>query len=201
MADQCLPDHRTPISPQALYLALKAAAPLAVGCELSRASLLVLLAQIDEETGWRSCHANNLGNVKHVKGDGHDYVMFSCSEVIEGVDTPFDPPHPTTWFRAYATLDEGCVDYLRLLQRRFYLAWAAVLTGDPAQFAHLLRTQHYYTADEARYTAAVVALDKQIDAEIPKDAPVEPAPFTDALPVVAVDEQPTPPGDLPPAIE
>jgi hypothetical protein len=194
VTEQLLPDHLTPITPQALYLALKIAAPAAVGCELGRASLLVLLAQIDEETSFKAVHRWNLGNVKHVPGDGHDYVQFRCNEIINGKEVWFDPPHPAASFRAYATIEDGALEYLSLLKRHFYLAWPAVLAGDPAQFAHLLKTEHYYTADEARYTAAVVALDKHLDSLISMD---DPTPFTGALAVVAVDTQPTPPGDLP----
>jgi hypothetical protein len=200
MPERCLVDVITPIVPQALYFSLKVAAPQAVGCELSRESLLVLLAQIDEETGWKSCHAHNLGNIKHVPGDGHDYVQFHCTEMINGKEVPFNPPDPASSFRAYPTLDAACVDYLFLLKRQFGLAWPAVIAGDAAQFAHLLRIKHYYTADEGKYTAAVVAIDAWLDHVLLRDPP-PPVPFTGALQVASVDEQPTPPGDLPPAAD
>jgi flagellum-specific peptidoglycan hydrolase FlgJ len=193
-----LADFETALTPQTLYLALRQAAPGAVGCELSRASLLVLLAHVAEETGWKSCHANNLGNVKHVTGDDHDYVQFRCSEIVNGKEVSYDPPDPTTSFRAYATLTEGCIDYLQLLRKRFYLAWPAVLNGDPALFCHLLKAQHYYTADEAKYTANVVWLNKHLDAMILQDTP-EAVTVADAPPVLPEAGQPTPPDDLPPA--
>ena len=45
--------------------------------------LAVLVAQWALETGWgKSCHAWNLGNVKSVQGDGHDYTFFACWEVL-----------------------------------------------------------------------------------------------------------------------
>lgn len=180
-----LDDHLTPIDPKSLYAALGAASPAAVGAQLGRASLLVLLAQINEETGFKACHAFNLGNIKHVDGDGHDYVQFPCTEVVDGTTVWIHPPATGCQFRAYASLEAGCIDYLALLKKRFNLAWPAVLAGDPAQFCHLLKTQHYYTADEATYTANVVWLDKHLAAEIPDDAPV---PAADVL--VAVGSQP-----------
>lgn len=169
MTENLLPDHLTPIDPTSLYAALRAASPAAVGQELSRASLLVLLAQIDEETGWKACHAYNLGNVKHVPGDQHDYCQFRCSEIIGGKEVWFDPPHPATSFRAYASLADGCVDYLSLLHKRFASAWPAVLAGDPAAFVYALKAAHYFTADVAVYVRSVLAIHAQLSREIPDD--------------------------------
>lgn len=172
MTEQCLPDLLTPIDPKALYAALRAAAPRAIGSDLSRDSTLVLLAQIDEETGWKSAHHFNLGNIKHVAGDGHDYCMFRCNEVdAKGVEHWYDPPSPVTWFRAYVSLEEACVDYLSLLHRRFFAAWPAVLAGNPAAFVHALKQSGYFTASEQTYMRAVVAIDAQLAREIPADAP------------------------------
>jgi len=168
MTEQLVPDVITPITPVTLYKALQAADPT-----LSRASLLVLLAQIDEETGWRSCHCFNLGNIKHVPGDGHNFCAFPHNEIINGVEVWPDPLSDP--FRAYASMAEGAADYLAILKRTFHLAWPAVIAGDPAQFCHLLRTQHYYTADEGLYTRNVVALDAQISREIPEEPPLAPA--------------------------
>lgn len=137
MSETQVPDQLTPVTPAALYAALHAVAP-----ELSRASLLVLLAQVAEETGWRACHNFNLGNVKHVPGDGHNYCVFRASEVENGVEKFFDMA-----FRAFASLEEGATDYLALLKKRFVSAWPAVLAGDPAAFVHALKLAHYFTAD------------------------------------------------------
>jgi hypothetical protein len=46
-----------------------------------------------------------------------------------------------------------------------------VLAGDPAQFCHLLKLAHYYTADEALYTSGVVRCYHQLDAAIPDVEP------------------------------
>ena len=123
----------------------------------------------------------NLGNVKSVEGDGHDYCFFGCGEELplsvaqHAVhDSPLvkvvrtymqgttqmasvwiDPEHPWCRFRAFNSLLEGAVDYVKLLNKRFQKSWPAVIAGDPAQFAHFLKLQHYYTADETQYTNSI----------------------------------------------
>jgi len=70
----------------------------------------------------------------------------------------FYPNHPACCFRAFRTLDEGAVDYLELLHRRFASAWPAVLAGDPVQFARLLKAARYYTADENHYARGLSSI-------------------------------------------
>lgn len=86
----------------------------------------------------------------------------------------FFPDNEICRFRAYETLNDGCFDYLLLLQRRFALSWDPVVAGDPAEFSRALKRQGYYTADEPKYTALMVSLFK----EAQKAAPVEPVPDT-----------------------
>lgn len=172
MAETSVPDQITPCTPKALYDALwRAWAPtLADGTLPTRASLLVLLAHWALETGWgHGCHNNNLGNKKHVKGDGRDFTMFRCNEVLGGRVVWFDPPDPATWFVAFPTLDAGAADYLAGLKKHFAGAWAYVVAGDAVQFCHALKVAHYYTADEASYTAGVVRCCHQLDAMLPPD--------------------------------
>lgn len=90
--------------------------------------------------------------------------------------------HPMTKFRAYANLEDGCFDYVALLQRRFALSWPAVMTGDPVAFAKLLKKQGYYTAEEADYARLMKSLFedmKKVFAKLP--VPQSPAP-PDTLP-------------------
>ena len=163
----CLPDKLTPCTPVALYASLERAW---VDGSPSRESLLVLLSHWALETGWgHAMHWFNIGNRKHVDGDGRDYTMLRCNEVIGGHVVWLDPPNPGTWFVAFQTLDEGAADYLAGLRKQFALAWPAVLAGDVAQFCHLLKVQHYYTADEAQYTATASACYRQLDGILPRD--------------------------------
>lgn len=100
-------------------------------------------------------------------GDGRSWTFFRCSEIIGGREVWFDPPHPQTRFRAYDSLDDGVSDYLATLRKRFDRAWAEVEAGDPADFAHVLHEQHYYTASEPLYTRALLAWYHKLDGELP----------------------------------
>lgn len=150
-ADGPVPNKITKATVADVFAALCKAAP-----ELPRSGVLVLLSQYALETGLgRACHNYNLGNAKHITGDGHKWTMFRCSEIINGHEVFFDPPHPQTWFRAFDTLEEGAADYVAMLRRRFAVAWPAVERGDVASFGHMLKAAHYYTADESAYVRAL----------------------------------------------
>lgn len=153
----------------------------------SKGSILVLLSQWALETGrGKSCHNWNLGNAKAAADGPYDYTFYGCDEVLDAAyarrlvaASPlarvtkdygngtlrvwFDPPHPMTRFRAFASLEQGAVDYLSLLYNRFSAAWPAVRAGDPRTFVLMLSHQGYFTADVGQYLSAVVALDKEFD--------------------------------------
>ena len=61
-------------------------------------------------------------------------------------------------FRAYATLDEGGVDYVRTMKGRFSGALAPAARGDVAGFAHALKSAGYYTAAESDYARGLAGL-------------------------------------------
>lgn len=153
-------------------------------------SLLVLLAQGALETGqFKKMWCYNIGNIKSVEGDGRNYTYYKCNELIKrdyaeklvaSADKDGGPAQITSisgniatiWFfpnnkyckfRAFETLQEGAIDYMAFLHRRFNSAWSAVLSGNPQQFCHLLKLKNYYTADEKQYTRGVVALYNQFN--------------------------------------
>ncbi len=127
----------------------------------------VLWAQYMIETGGRACWNWNIGNVKHVEGDGHDYhelrgvwegvPLHVARDLIarglakldddEGhkkmvaprVAVVFEPPHPATRFRAYLNLGQAMASHLAFLKRRFILAWDEVVNGSPREFAKKLK--------------------------------------------------------------
>jgi hypothetical protein len=134
----------------------------------SKESVAVLWAQYMIETGGRSCFNWNIGNVKHIDGDGHDWI--ELHDVWEGespsiareliargfavLDTNedhikavgpgrvaivFQPPHPATRFRAYETLAEAMTSHLAFLKRRYAAAWSEVEKGDYRGFAKKLK--------------------------------------------------------------
>lgn len=163
--DGYMPDKLTPASSADVYDALGR-----VAYGLGRESRLVLLSQWALETGGgRACHCWNLGNVKHVKGDGRTWTMFGCTEVLSGRVVRFEPPDPQTWFRAFATIDDGATDYVEILKGRFAAAWPAVEAGDVAAFGHALKLQRYYTADEHAYIALLQREHDALDKAIPSN--------------------------------
>jgi hypothetical protein len=155
----------------------------------------ILLAHWALETGWgKSMYCNNVGNAKSRKGDGFDYCYFACNEVLSKVHAErlaeiapktaritryrtdnrciiwFYPNHPWCRFRAFDTLSEGAYDHLKLLVRRFGLAWAQVVSGNAEQYSRALKAQHYYTADEAHYTKAITSIVRGFDdIELPQE--------------------------------
>jgi len=125
----------------------------------SKDQIGVLWAQYGIETGagpW--CWNFNIGNVKHVKGDGHNYVMLhKVWEVVKGQRVVFEPPHPATWFRAYESMNEGMAEHLLFLKEKYAPAWEGVLEGDCHKFALLARQYGYYTAPLQNYTNGMLA--------------------------------------------
>jgi hypothetical protein len=162
-----LQDQLTPVTPPQLFSALAGAWQKAFNETPHRTSLLVLLAQWALETGrGRSMHCYNLGNVKSSQKSG-DWCFFRCNEIINGKEVWFEPDHPGCCFRAFATLDDGALDYLNTLHDRFKPAWPAVVAGDPQSFVHLLKINRYFTADEAQYTNSVVSLFNEFSRTLP----------------------------------
>jgi hypothetical protein len=162
-----LDDTVTPVSPAEVLGALGRAWSKTFGQEADRKSLLVLLSQWALETGrGKSMHCYNLGNVKST-GQSGDWCFFRCNEILNGKVEWFDPDHPQTRFRAFATLDDGALDYLTTLHQRFEKSWPSVLAGDPAAFVHALRLQNYFTANEATYTKTAVSLFDEFSRTLP----------------------------------
>jgi len=168
MTEKLVPTLRTHMTAADVYAALLAAWSESIATVPSRASLLTLLAQWSLETGGGgSCNNNNLGGIKHVAGDGHDYAMYLTREVINGKSVLIDQN-----FRAYRSIEEGAADYIHILRNTFGFAWPAVEAGDVADFAHRLKQRGYYTADEHEYAAGLRARYMSLDHLIPSDSSV-----------------------------
>lgn len=167
----------------------------------TQAALSVLWAQFALETGrGKSCFNHNLGNIKRVPGDGHDWCILNTFEYIDGrrVDVP-------DTFRAYPTLDAGALDYLRFLTRTSYAdPWACVVAGDADAFARALKYMGYYTAPAIEYAAGLKSLSAEylrVATPVPSDGPnTEPqTPKSKSQPRMAAVTVPQPgPVHLPP---
>ncbi len=180
-----IPDTKTPATKEQIVEALWRAWLAYFGSPPRKESVWVMGAQWALESGWgKSCHCWNLGNVKSREGDGYDYCYFACNEILPtkqahnmAAAAPetakvtsdradgksiiwFYPKHPGCRFRAFDTLLDGATDHVSLLFRRFHLSWEGVEQGDPALFAHLLKQQGYYTADESSYVKAITGTFK-----------------------------------------
>lgn len=194
-----VPNKLTYVSPADLYVTLRNAWPRVIqDATPTRSSILVLLAHWALETGFgHFTHCWNIGNQKHVDGDGHDYTQFPCNEVVNGKIVWYEPPDPACSFLAFETLDAGTLCYLTAMRSRFRTAWPAVLAGDPAGFCHLLKLARYYTADEGVYTAGVVRCYHQLDASVPIDgAPGIQAAVDEVVGQMSHDTDPPPPADV-----
>lgn len=126
----------------------------------SEGTCAVLWSQYALETGrGAACWCNNIGNVKHVQGDGHDYCELPNTwEIENGKRVVYQPPSPQTWFRAYASLEEAMDHHLSFLAKRYGNAWPAIEAGDPVAFATALKARGYYTAPLADYARGLSSM-------------------------------------------
>lgn len=169
-----LPDTRTPLTLDEAAHAIVHGWRCYFGGDPKRESLLVLLAQSALETGrWSAIHCFNFGNIKSAPGDGRSWTFFRCNELLDGKWCWFDPPHPQTRFRAYDSAEEGAVDYVALLVRRYTAAWGAVTVGDPGAFVDCLKRGMYFTAPIEPYRRNVISLFREFDKALTLPDPPE----------------------------
>lgn len=150
------------------------------GREPSRNAINLLVAHACIETGLRSCYCWNATNKrprtdKRTGAFLDDWCEYPCGEElpeatalklaaspyvkvvktytkagVKMVSMHFDPPHPFSRFRAFATLRDSAramCDYLRTHPKTL----APLAQGAPYAYASVLHDYGYYTADENRY--------------------------------------------------
>jgi hypothetical protein len=177
MSEELVPTKKTPVTMQGYARGLARAWRLLFGAYPTKGQAGVLWAQYGVETGagpW--CWNFNIGNEKHVAGDGFDYVMLvNVKEIVSGVAKYFQPPHPATWFRAFDSLDASMVDHLKFLHgKRYAAAWEGVELENCGIFARLLKAGGYFTADANDYAAGMRAhFDRWMKATAFEDALLE----------------------------
>lgn len=167
MTENEVPATRTIVTPQAMFAALQIAWKAMIPDSApSRASLLVLLSQWHLETGGGGqCLDWNCAGIRWTPGCGHDYASYTTREGPHG-----ETIEEGQRFRAYATMEAGVSDWLRVLRTTFGFAWPAVEDGSLDEFSHRLKTRGYYTLDEGEYTRRLQGRWVILDAAIPKDA-------------------------------
>ena len=155
--------RRTPATPADLRAAIATAYHRLTGKSASTSLLDTLTAQASLETGRGAQMYNfNFGGIKGCGPQGTANCM--THEVIASHDVTL-----RQGFRAYASLDEGAEDYVRLLSHRFGAAFSKAQVGDVDGFAHALKQAGYYTAAETDYATALRSLTgaKPVSAVVP----------------------------------
>ncbi|MEO8876697.1 MAG: glucosaminidase domain-containing protein [Polyangiaceae bacterium] len=144
---------RTPVSQADLRSAIGRAYTKVNGRPPSNPALDMLTAQASLETGRGTQMYNyNFGGIKGTSPSGQT-AHYMTREVENGQSI-----HLKQGFRAYKSLDDGAVDYVKTLQTRFGSAMPAAERGDVNGFAGALKSAGYYTAPESEYASALHAL-------------------------------------------
>lgn len=156
------PVIRTPISmrdfARAMILTLRVS-----GVTPTKEACGVLWAQYALETGAGGfCWNHNLFNHKCTQAmaeAGTPYMMLANTwEMENGKRVTYQPPHPATWFRAYAHFEAAMSHHVSAIKNgRYASSWPAVVAGDVAEYAKQLRSKGYYTASLDSYAALLKA--------------------------------------------
>ena len=151
-----LPDKSTPLTPEQAAQAFNAAYQKVTGKTPTPNILNLLLSQSAFETeNWgHGIHNYNFGNAKATARDKW-IQYFRCSEIVNGVETFYDPPSPVCRFAAYRNATEGAVAYINLLKGRSNW-WNGLQTGDVSSFVSGLASPPvFFTGDPNKYSAGV----------------------------------------------
>jgi hypothetical protein len=140
----------TYLDPEAATQAMAEGYKLVTGKYPSAKVLSLMTGQWALETGnGKQMRNYNFGNKKATGSE--DYQYFRCSEVIDGKELFFDPPHPSCRFASYDTPAKGAAAYVRTLKSRDHW-WKGLHTGTAEGFIEGLTTRPaYFTANPATY--------------------------------------------------
>lgn len=150
---------------------------------VTRRAVRLVVAQFALESGMKTCFNFNVSGIKSKRGSAkYDWQYFmtterltdeqlhlaqslvpECVHVVtkEGKITTvrLTPKHPWCCFRAFqslqAAVDDHCVTLRDTFGKKEPRALEALLTGDPAAYAHALKVNGYYTAKEGEYRFAL----------------------------------------------
>lgn len=142
--------ERTPASMGELRAALGRSYEKLTGKPASAGLLDVLSAQVSLETGGGDKMYNwNFGGIKGASPQGMTASYMTREVTAQG------EVHLKQGFRAYASIDDGATDYLRVIHGRFGAAIPHAERGDVDGFAQALKESGYYTAPESEYASAL----------------------------------------------
>lgn len=173
---------KTPVSAEAMVSAMSVAWWRYFHAPPIPDAVRLLVAQWALETGWgRSMVCFNVGNVKAFSTTSdYDYCYFTTWEIVSA-DAARDmvranpatakivrfvndgrkahvalyPDHPGCRFKAFASLEDGCLEHMGLIAERFSRSWPALRSGSAKEYARALKAQGYYTASVEEYETAI----------------------------------------------
>jgi hypothetical protein len=141
---------RTPLTSGEAANALTRAWTEVVGDQPTGETTALLTAQWAHETGRGASMFNyNFGGIKGEGPSGLSVAQRTREGWGATERTIVDR------FRAYESADQGAVDYVKLLVKRFPEAVEAARKGDATGFVHGLKTRGYFTGDQGAYTRSV----------------------------------------------
>ena len=121
----------------------------------------ILMGQLGMETGFKSLHNNNVGNLM-AAGSPNQYWK---GDVIILLAHEYDKNKKIYYnhslFRSYDTLNDGVGDWARLLKSKFPSAVAKAESGDIEGFVTELKNNRYFTAPVEKYLAGVKTWSKK----------------------------------------
>jgi hypothetical protein len=147
----------TPMSGTDAAAAISSAYTSVMGAPPSKATLAVLVSQWSLETGGGRAMMNyNFGGIKGGSPNGQSVSYRTTEGSGDDVQSIVDS------FRAYDSPHEGAVDYIRLLRDHFPNALAEARAGNPAGFAHALKSAGYFTGSEKAYSEAIASTARRV---------------------------------------
>lgn len=147
---------RTPLSAEQASEALSHAWTRTFGEPPNKATLAILTAQWSHETGRGESMFNyNFGGIKGTGPSGLTVAQRTREGWGATSETIVDN------FRAYQTPEEGALDYIALLNRRYGGALDAAREGDPEGFVRELKQRGYFTGNEQLYGRSIARLAQQ----------------------------------------
>jgi len=157
---------QTPIGPVAFAKGIIEAWKSLYGNVPSKETIGVLWGQYMIETGGKSIWNYNIGNVKHVSGDGYNWFDLPGTwEIVNGQKVVLPEGSAGRLFRAYDSFGHAFKSHLKFLEKRYSRGWEALKDGDPVEFVHDIKAgrdgivgtnDDYFTGDLETYTNIVV---------------------------------------------
>lgn len=121
----------------------------------------ILMGQLYMETGFRSIHNNNVGNIK-AHGTLNQFWRGKVFPLlVHEYNKNKEKYYVYSLFRHYDSLKEGIGDWAALLKRRFPKAVDEAAKGNAEGFVQELKNRNYFTASVDSYLAGVQSWRKK----------------------------------------